>query len=166
MSVVGDILNGAVSGAAGGPANLVSSVVDLGRDLIDRIFPDKEKQATQRAEAEAHLLDLTAQRESAILAAVGAVDAAQSNVNAIEAASESLWKSGWRPAIGWVCAVALALNYWPRAIASVVMWVIQCAQAHALVTYPDLGVADLLGLTGSLLGMSTLRSVEVHRGVR
>jgi len=162
MSVVSDIVKGV---AEGGTAP-IDEVLALGRDLIDRIFPDKNAQAAQRAEAEQHLLDVTAQRQSALLAAIAATDAAQSNVNAIEAASPSLFKSGWRPAIGWVCAGALALNYWPRAIAAVTLWIIQCVHAHALVSYPDLGIADLVGLTSSLLGMSVLRSVEVQKGVR
>ncbi len=70
------------------------------------------------------------------------------------------------PAIGWICAGALALNYWPRAIAGVTLWVIQCVHTGTLAPYPDLGIADLIGLTASLLGMSTLRSVEIQKGVR
>ncbi|MEJ0006651.1 MAG: 3TM-type holin [Steroidobacteraceae bacterium] len=133
---------------------------------MDRIWPDKEKQAEQRAAAQQHLIDITNQQQQALAAAVAQVDAAQSATNLAEAQSASIFKSGWRPAIGWVCAGALALNYWPRAIAGVTMWVIQCYHSGALAPYPDLGVMDLLGLTASLLGMSTLRSVEVQKGVR
>lgn len=165
MSLVSEIVQGAAAGATG-PASIVSTVLSIGQEWIDRIWPDKEKQAQQRADAQAHLLELTNQRESELTQAVSAVDAAQSQVNAIEAGSTSLLKSGWRPAIGWVCAGALALNFLPRAVAGVVMWVIQCHHSGHLEAYPDLGVADLLTLTLSLLGMSTLRSVEVQKGVR
>jgi len=166
VSVLSDLVQGATSGVTDAPAKLANTVLSIGQELIDRIWPDKEKQARERAEAEQHLLDIHLKRQADILAAVGAVDAAQSNVNAIEAGSASLLKSGWRPAIGWVCAGALALNYWPRAIAGVTLWVIQCVHAGQLVAYPDLGVADLLGLVGSLLGMSTLRHLEVQQGKR
>ena len=76
-------------------------------------------------------------RAEAQLAALQSVDAAQSNVNALEAASPSLFKSGWRPAIGWVCAGAVALNYWPRAIAGVTLWIIQCVHSGTLAPYPS-----------------------------
>ena len=166
MSVLSDLVQGATAGVTDAPAKLANTVLSIGQELIDRIWPDKDKQAQQRAEAEQHLLEIHLKRQAEILAAVGAIDAAQSNVNAIEAASGSLYKGGWRPAIGWVCAGALALNYWPRALAGVVMWVIQCVHAGQLVTYPDLGIMDLLGLTVSLLGMSTLRHLEVQKGTR
>ncbi len=166
MSVLSDLVQGATAGVSSGPATLANTVLSIGHELIDRLWPDKDKHARERAEAEQHLLEIHLQRQAEILAAVGAVDAAQSNVNAIEAASADRLKSGWRPAIGWVCAGALLLNYWPRALAGVTLWVIQCAHAGQLVPYPDLGVADLLGLVGSMLGMSTLRHLEVQKGTR
>jgi len=165
MSVVSELIKGAEEGAAG-PTAIVGNLVSFGQDLIDRLWPDKEKQAEERSRAQAHLQELTDARQAAQLAALEAIDAAQSNVNAIEAASASLYKSGWRPAIGWVCAGALALNYWPRAIAGVALWILQCVHTGTLAPYPDLGIADLLGLTASLLGMSTLRSIEIQKGVR
>jgi hypothetical protein len=165
MSIVSEILKGAEEGAAG-PVSIVGNLVSFGQTLIDRVWPDKDKQAQERAAAQAHLQELADAHAAAQLAALQAVDAAQSNTNAIEASSASLFKSGWRPAIGWVCAGALVLNYWPRAIAGVTLWVIQCAHTGTLAQYPDLGIADLLGLTASLLGMSTLRSVEIQKGVR
>lgn len=165
MSVVSELIKGAEEGAAG-PTAIVGDVLSFGQDLIDRIWPDKEKQAQERANAQVHLQELADRHQAAQVAALQTIDAAQSNVNALEAASASLFKSGWRPAIGWICAGALALNYWPRALAGVTLWVIQCVHAGALLPYPDLGIADLLGLTGSLLGMSTLRSIEIQKGVR
>lgn len=165
MSLVSDLVKGVEEGAAG-PASIVSSLVSFGQDLIDRIWPDKEKQAEQRSAAQAHLQELANAQLDKQLAALQSVDAAQSNVNALEAASPSLFKSGWRPAIGWICAGALLLNYWPRALAGVTLWIIQCVHTGTLAPYPDLGIADLLGLTASLLGMSTLRSVEIQKGVR
>jgi Holin of 3TMs, for gene-transfer release len=165
VSVLTEIVQGATAGATTGGASVIASVLDVGRDLIDRIFPDKTLQAKERADAEAHLVDITAKQQSDQLAAIAAVDAAQSAVNLSESQSPATWKSGWRPAIGWVCAGALLLNYWPRAIAGVTLWVIQCIQSKGLAPYPDLGVMDLLGLTASLLGMSTLRSVDKRAGV-
>ena len=36
---------------------------------------------------------------------------AQIEVNKAEAASGSFFKGGWRPAVGWVCAVAFAYHF-------------------------------------------------------
>jgi hypothetical protein len=103
--------------------NPVSSLIDFGRDVIDKIWPDKTAQAAQRAQAEAHVLDLAQQRYQTTVQASAATDAAQADVDKIEAASPSLLKSGWRPAIGWVGAIALFVYYVPYCLAATVMWV-------------------------------------------
>lgn len=77
--------------------------------------------------------------------------------------------SGARPAIIWVCAVALACAYIPKCLVMSLMWTYQSyvlighwsGQGQLpLPAYPDLGVTDLIGLVGSILGMSALRSVD------
>ncbi|KAF0113381.1 MAG: hypothetical protein FD149_2157 [Rhodospirillaceae bacterium] len=47
---------------------------------------------------------------SQMLAAAAASDAQQGQVNAVEAQHDSLFISGWRPMIGWVCAMAAGLS--------------------------------------------------------
>lgn len=93
------------------------------------------------------------------------LDLAQIEVNKAEASSGSLFIGGWRPAIGWTCAIALFAYYVPYVLAATVLWVIQVVQTGQLVTRPDLGIADLMGLVFALLGMSTLRSAEKMKGV-
>lgn len=96
------------------------------------------------------------------------IDLAQIEVNKIEAASESFFKSGWRPAAGWVCVVALALTYIPKALVMTGFWMFQSyliltetsRAVPTLPAFPDLGVTDLLGLLLSLLGMATLRTID------
>jgi hypothetical protein len=144
--------------------NPIGSLIDFGRDVIDKIWPDKTAQAAQRAEAEAHVLDLAQQRFQTSLQASVAGDAAQTDVNKLEAASPSLWKSGWRPAIGWVGAAALFMYYVPYCAAATGMWVYQCYKTHALVERPDLNVSDLIALVAILLGASTQRTIERLQG--
>jgi len=144
--------------------NPLGSLIDFGKDVIDKIWPDKTAQAAQRAQAEAHVLDLAQQwRQTALQASVTA-DTAQSEVNKIEAASPSFWKSGWRPAIGWVGAAALFMYYVPYCAAATGMWVYQCYKTHALVARPDLNVSDLIALVTVLLGASTQRTIERLQG--
>jgi len=52
------------------------------------------------------------QRE--VLAIAAKAEAEQREINRVEAASASLFVAGWRPAIGWVCALALGFQYLVR----------------------------------------------------
>ena len=145
--------------------NPVGELIAFGRDVIDKIWPDKTAQAAERAQAEAHVLDLAQARFQQTLEASVASDAAQADVNKIEAASPRFWNSGWRPAIGWVGATALFVYYVPYCIAATVMWVYQCYVTHSLVHRPDLDVSDLIALIVILLGGSTQRMIEKLKGV-
>ena len=75
-------------------------VAGLLNNVIDKIFPDKDAQAAQRAE-----LLLKAQEIDAELAK------GQLAINQAEASSNRLFVAGWRPFIGWVCGVAFAYHF-------------------------------------------------------
>lgn len=104
------------------------------------------------------------------------IDLEQIAVNKIEAASPSLFIAGWRPALGWTCVSILALAYIPKAIVLAVLWVVQCylVFSHpgqvipAMPAYPDIGLTDVLGILGTLLGagwMAKLRTDEKKANV-
>lgn len=98
----------------------------------------------------------------------------QQDINKAEAQSASLFVAGWRPAVGWVCALALGLIYIPRALVMASLWAYQAwvivagwngaGAMPALPPYPDLGVADLIGLLLAMLGMAGLRTKETLEG--
>ena len=71
------------------PAGVVRGVINDIGGVLDRLFPAPE----QRAEAE------PAQKEIAGLPALKQIDLA---------GQPSLFVTGWRPTIGWICALALA----------------------------------------------------------
>ena len=68
--------------------------------IIDRILPDK----AQAAQAKALLLETETQGQ--INNAL-----AQINVDAVEAGSKSTFVAGWRPALGWTCAIAFFYGF-------------------------------------------------------
>ncbi len=72
----------------------VGPVADLANKILS-YFPD----AQQRADAQKHLEDL-----------VSAVQTQQSAVNLAEANSGNVFVSGWRPFIGWVCAIGFTYS--------------------------------------------------------
>ncbi len=79
-----------------------TALLNLGESVINKIWPDPGKRAE-----EMRLLQELAQRgELARLEANVKLMVAQMEVNKVEAASESLFKSGWRPFVGWSGACA------------------------------------------------------------
>lgn len=92
-------------------------------------------------------------------AALDATTSAQSDVDKAEAANNSVFVAGWRPAVGWVCASALFFQYIARPI-------VQAGYAMAHLTAPALpGIDDnLWQLMFGLLGMGALRSFDKAKG--
>jgi hypothetical protein len=86
---------------------------------------------------------------------------AQIAVNMEEAKSSSLFTSGWRPAVGWVCVLALFYDYIG---APIFHYAIQFFET----TVPELPVLDtgeLMTLLFGLLGLGSLRTYEKVSGV-
>jgi len=122
--------------------------------LVDRLIPDKA--AAQRAKDDMEAALVKASNEAAL---------AQVEVNKIEAGHSSVFVAGWRPFIGWVCGVALALYYVPMFIIGMGLWVWACLEAGAMVPRPELGVAEIIGLVMAMLGLGGLRTFEKLHGV-
>ena len=127
----------------------ISAALDLGTTLINKIFPDP----AQASQAKLELLKLQQNGELAIMTA-------QTDINKTEAASSSVFVSGWRPAIGWVCALALAYQYLARPLFMGIM------PMFHIVVPPLPGLDDnLWQLMMGMLGMGGLRTFEKVQGV-
>ena len=135
------------------PAIVTALVPALGT-LVDRLIPDRAAAEKAKAEMEAALVK--ASNEAAL---------AQVEVNKIEAGHSSVFVAGWRPFIGWVCGVALALYYVPMIIIGMALWIWACLEAGQLVPRPELGIAEIIGLVMAMLGMGGLRTLEKLNGV-
>jgi hypothetical protein len=127
----------------------VTAVLDIGGKLIDRMWPDPAQAATAK-------LELIKLQQSGDLAQM----TGQLDINKIEAASSSTFVSGWRPAIGWVCALALLYQYLVRPLAMAVF----AAVGHPLPVMPGLD-ENLWQLMMAMLGMGGLRTFEKVQGV-
>ena len=134
---------------------VISSILDIGSKLIDRLIPDK-------LEADKMKLELLKQQQEGAfkeLDADLAMALAQSKVNEIEASSTNLFKSGWRPAVGWTCVIGLLYTYLGQPLLS---WY---SAAHSIPVPPSLDLGDLIVLLGGMLGLGTLRTAEKFKKV-
>lgn len=127
----------------------VTILLGLGSTLIDRFFPDPAK----AAEAKLELLKMQQNGELAAMTA-------QTDINKVEAANSSVFVSGWRPFIGWICGLAFAEQF---LFAPVATWVATII-GHS-VTFPALDMGTLLTLLGGMLGLGGLRTAEKINGV-
>jgi len=109
-------------------------LADLALGVVNRIWPDKSEQEKQQAAA-----DLS-------------VALAQSKVNAAEASTGNLFIAGWRPAVGWTCALGLAYQFVIGPIMSGVF---------SLAVEP-IDTASLIQLLVAMLGLGAYRTFEKH----
>jgi hypothetical protein len=117
--------------------------------VLDRVLPDQAAAAKAKLEMEARLLEAAVAQSSQ-----------QAEINKIEAGHHSIFVSGWRPYIGWVCGMAMA---WTFLLAPMLSWLLSVTGVVAVV--PPLQTEYLLELVLAMLGLGGLRSFEKMRGV-
>jgi hypothetical protein len=134
----------------------LGSLFDLISKALDKIFPD------QNAASAAKLEMFKLQQAGAFREMEQQFELAkkQIDVNVEEAKSSSLFVSGWRPAIGWVCVAAYAFNYLVLPLAN---FAAHAAQIKADIVALDTG--ELTTLLFGMLGIGTLRTYEKLKGV-
>lgn len=126
---------------------LLAPVLEIGRSIIERLFPDAEERA--RKEAELLILMQTQDMQKVL---------AQLEVNAKEAAHPSLFVSGWRPWVGWCCGAGFM---WAAIGQPIFAWI---GVAKGWPAPPVIDSEILLYVLGGMLGLGTLRTVEKSKG--
>jgi hypothetical protein len=154
-----------------GVSALGSSVGGLVKDVRTAITGKESITSEERQK----ILDAATKIEELALAADQAINAGQIKLNEIEAASPSLFKSGWRPAAGWTCVCGLAYQFivlpifpWMANIVSHTLYAIFPKVVVFSQTIPPLPPLDMgtLGtmLTG-MIGIAGMRTFEKVRGL-
>lgn len=128
--------------------------------VLDRVLPDPKA----ASEAKMRVLEMANETDQKELDGTIQLALGQLKINEAEAASPNLFVSGWRPFIGWVCGVALFCYYVPYTLVATILWAVEVWNTGFLQPRPDLGIADLIGLVMTLLGMATLRTKERLEG--
>ena len=120
----------------------VGAVADLASTVISKIWPDKTEQEKQQ------------------LAAAVMVVQGQLDINKEEAKSPSMFVSGWRPFVGWVCGVACAWNWVGLKIALFI-----AAYLGRTINLQPADVTEMMPVLLGMLGLGGLRTYEKTQGV-
>jgi len=117
--------------------SLLGSLVEPVTGLLDKFIEDKDQKAKIAFD-----LSTMAERHAQELAL------AQIKVNQ-EEAKGNWFQSSWRPLIGWICGLSLAINYLISPI---------CAGFGILIPQADMSV--MMPLLLGMLGIAGMRSVD------
>ena len=117
--------------------------------LLDKFIPDADERNRL-----AHEISTMAERHAQELAK------AQIEVNKEEAKSTSLFVSGWRPAVGWVCVTGMGFNFVCMPLGN-----FACALAGVDISLPPLNLSEMMPVLMGRLGLGAMRSFEKTKGV-
>jgi hypothetical protein len=152
---------GSMFGSAAGAANPVSpaaAIVDGAAKIIGMFKLSPELKATLEQQLDLAHVDM----EKAELAAQVASFQGQLDINKAEAESTNWFVAGWRPAVGWVCVVALGYAY---VVQPFIVFAIACFHRTLPSELPHLDTGTLIsGLLIPLLGIAGLRTIEKVTG--
>ena len=121
-------LSSLFGGAAAQPIDAIGNV-------LDKLFTSDDEKLDKKI-----ILERLAQKPAEL----------QVELNKIEAQHRSIFVAGWRPAIGWVCAVGLAFVV---VINPLIAWSFQRPT-------PEVPQRLIFDLILALLGLGTLRTIE------
>lgn len=127
----------------------IDDAIGAGLAIINKFIPDGNAKAA--AEAEYRL---------AVLTAANKAESDQRDINKTEAASNSLFVAGWRPAVGWLCVFTLAYSW---VLAPFVSWCL-LAWHPGFMPLPVLGNEASQTLLYALLGIGSLRTIDKATG--
>ena len=130
--------------------NLLNSLIGPATQILDKFVEDKDQKAKLAHEL-ATMADKLAHEQNL----------AQMAINKEEAASGSLFKGGWRPCVGWICAIAFAYHF---IVKDLIIFGASFAGAD-LPELPEFEMGTLLTVLGGMLGIGGLRSYENTKGL-
>ncbi len=118
-------------------------------NLLDKVIPDADERSRL-----AHEIATLTERQAHEIAK------AQIAVNKEEASHASMFVSGWRPAVGWVCCAGLASNYLLVPFANFGLGV-----AGSVYMVPLLDLSEMMPVLLGMLGLGAMRTVEKTKDV-
>jgi|TARA_R110000851_G_C12893242_1_gene547355 hypothetical protein len=132
----------------------IGDAVTAGLKIIDKFIPDPKA----KADAIFKLKNLEQEGNMAQLNAYVTQLSGQIEINKIEAASSNLFKSGWRPFIGWVCGSAFAYKF---IVQPFLLFLVALGQINIDISIlPVLEWQELSAVLMGMLGLGSMRSFD------
>lgn len=132
------------------------TLIPLLGNIFDKIFPNPK----DAADAKLRLMELSQQGQLAELNANTQLANGQNEINKVEAASNSIFVSGWRPAVGWTCTLAMFFKFIGGPI------LLMASQFVGVsIDLPPIETAELWPILLGMLGLGALRTVEKVKNV-
>lgn len=128
----------------------LGSIAQAAKGIADKFWPDKTEVEKAKLAMELQLVMNDYNLVSG-----------QQDINKIEAASPSIFVSGWRPAVGWICATALAY----AAIVEPTLRFIATVIFKYAGAFPVIDTTLTLQILLGLLGIAGMRTLEKREGV-
>lgn len=131
---------------------LLGGIFEIIKTVTNKVWPDPADQARVQLEL------LRLQQEGAFkeIDVDLQLKLAQIEVNKVEAAQGGMFKGGWRPAVGWVCAAGLVYEFLVR---TTLPWMLTVAGVQGVPPMPSLD-SVLMELLFAMLGLGLYRSIE------
>ena len=117
--------------------------------LLSKVIPDKD-QRDKLAHEIATLAEKQAHEQII----------AQVKLNTQEAAHKSLFVAGWRPAVGWICALSMGFNFMVVPLGNLGLKL-----AEQTVFLPTLDLSTMMPVLLGMLGLGGMRSYEKSKGI-
>lgn len=131
------------------------ALIPLISGILDKVLPDPQS----AADAKLRAFEMAQKGELAVLDADVRLALGQMEVNKAEASTD-LFRGGWRPACGWVCAAGLAYAFLLRPL---LPWIVSVAGAD-VPELPSIDTDTLMVLLTGMLGLGSLRTFERVKG--
>lgn len=124
--------------------------------IIDKVLdfiPDPVARAQAQATATQAVLDATVQAA-----------AQQTDIDKVEAASESPFVAGWRPFVGWCCGAAFAYQFVIQPALNWLAGLIVVNLGGTVPQLPTLDVGQMMPVLLGMLGLGAMRSYDKMQG--
>ena len=134
----------------------ILGVLGIVSEVLGKLIPDPVK----AAELKVKMFELAQAGELKELDANLQLALAQINLNTEEAKSPAIFKSGWRPATGWLCVIGFA---YMTVIRPLLPWLLTVAGIN-VPPLPPIDTMEIMAILGGMLGLGGMRSFERAKG--
>lgn len=134
---------------------IIGDLIQAGLKIIDKVIPDPQAKTAAQLE----FLKRQQAGEFKDIDTQVALAKQQTDINQEEAKNPSLFVSGWRPAMGWICGAIFCANYIGIPLLA---WL---SPLLGVPPPPRLDTGEVLPVLLGMLGLGGMRMTEKIKGV-